>query len=85
MKGKLFKRKDDKVWMVRFPKPTFNESPIPESELPTYHKNLTDSQKWHMDEGNEVEFEIIDEFTHPHLYTDVGLFEGVTMAMLKFK
>ena len=85
MKGKLFKRKEDKVWMIRYPKPGFTEDPIPYSELPIYHKNLTESQKWHMSEGSEVEFEIMDEFTHPDLYTDVPLFEGVTLAMLKFK
>jgi len=29
-----------------------------------------------------VEFDIVDEFSHPQLFTDVGLFEGTAHAMI---
>lgn len=28
-------------------------------------------------EGTQVDFEIVDEFSHPKLFADVALFEGV--------
>lgn len=84
MKGKLFKRSGDKVWMVKYNDPSVTEHPIPIRELPIYHKNLTISQKWSLEVGMVVEFEIIDEFTHPELYEGVPLFEGITLAKLIF-
>jgi hypothetical protein len=32
--------------------------------------------------GDEVEFEIIDEFTHPQYYLNVGWGDGIKMAKL---
>jgi hypothetical protein len=84
MKGKLYKREGDRVWVIRYNNPNFTTEPIPVCELPIYHKDLTESQKWCMYQGMEIEFKIIDEFTNPELYTDVGLFEGITMAKLIF-
>jgi hypothetical protein len=33
-------------------------------------------------EGELVDFEIVDEFSHPQLFREVGLFEGVPSAMI---
>jgi len=84
MKGKLFKRSEDKVWMVRYNNPLVVEHPIPTCELPIYYENLNESDRWSLHENMVVEFEIIDEFTHPELYVGVGLFEGVRLAKLIF-
>lgn len=85
MVGELFKRKSDGVWMIRYQNPNFISQINEFVELPVYHKNLTESDKWSMYQGMKVNFDIIDEFTHPHLYRDVGLFEGNEMVLLKFK
>lgn len=82
LKGKLFKEKDSGVWMIRYVDSNVN---LMVRELPVYRENLTESQKWSMDVGMEIEFEIIDEFTHPKLYENVGLFDGITMAKLIFR
>ena len=33
-------------------------------------------------DGEKVEFEIVDEFTHPQLFRDVALFDGVPSALI---
>ena len=33
-------------------------------------------------EGEMVDFEIVDEFTHPQLFADVSLFDGTQSAMI---
>ncbi len=83
LKGKLFK-KNNQIWVVKYDNPNFTTNPIPICELPIYVKDLTESQIFSLTENMEINFEIIDEFTHSHLYTDVGLFDGVTMAKLNF-
>ena len=32
--------------------------------------------------NESVEFDIVDEFTHPQLFTDVGFFEGTAHALI---
>jgi hypothetical protein len=33
-------------------------------------------------EGQEVEFQSVDEFSHPRLFENVGLFEGTESALI---
>jgi hypothetical protein len=39
---------------------------------------VTDSIK----EGQTVEFQSVDEFSHPRLFVNVGLFEGLESALI---
>jgi hypothetical protein len=83
LKGKLFK-KNNQIWTVKYDNPNFTTVPIPICELPIYTKDLTESQIISLIEDMEVNFEIMDEFTHSHLYDDVGLFDGIIVAKLNF-
>ena len=40
------------------------------------------SNKSLLTEGDLVDFEITDEFTHPELYTDIGWGDGIQYAKL---
>jgi hypothetical protein len=33
-------------------------------------------------EGQTVEFQLVDEFSHPSLFANAGLFEGLTSALI---
>ena len=34
-------------------------------------------------EGQKVEFQSVDEFSHPRLFANVGLFEGLESALIQ--
>ena len=71
IKGKLVRK--DNEWVVIY------ETEIGEHYLPLYHK----SQVSNLTEDNtEVHFEIVDEFTHPWLFEDIGFMCGVECAKL---
>ncbi len=40
------------------------------------------SNKSLLRDGDTVDFEMIDEFTHPELYTDIGWGDGIQYAKL---
>lgn len=85
MKGIL--TKNDNGWLVKYPKyPTSNKI-FDTVSLPLhpYDVNICNaygdySVDWI---GKEVEFEIVDEFTHPKLYEGVGWGDGIKYAKLK--
>jgi hypothetical protein len=76
MKGIL--HKESYGWVVRY-KPEY-KYPRPWLEMKIYPNDLLyllDS-----DDNTEVEFNIVDEFTHPELFTNVGWGDGRACAKL---
>lgn len=68
-----------KEWVVKY-------CHISEKELPLYHKDAEDIEKVFTAKFTKnVEFEIIDEFSHPELFEDIGWGDGVYCAKLKNK
>ena len=65
-------------WRVSFWNGVRSES---YSVFPEDSKKLN-SNKSLLTEGNSVDFEITDEFTHPELYTDIGWGDGIQYAKL---
>ena len=86
MKGTLYKTKQGwvvsrcvgdgvaEVWEERLPLHPDDESLWMFAELNEEWKDKLD--------GKEVDFEIVDEFTHPELYTNVGWGDGIKYAKL---
>jgi hypothetical protein len=54
-------------------------------KLPIYDKDLTKLDNHAILPGDLVEFEIIDEFTHPQLFEHVGWGDGITCAKIFFE
>ena len=46
--------------------------------IPVYPKDINNE----LVPGSTVKFELIDEFTHPELYTDIAFMDGVVYAKL---
>ena len=68
-----------KEWVVKY-------CHISEKELPLYHKDVESiDEVFNPTFTKSVEFEIIDEFSHPHLFEDVSWGDGVYCAKLKEK
>lgn len=75
MKGKLLKKETG--WIVSYTD-VFNL----QKELPLYHKDIvSDSTQ----DSTEIDFEIVDEFTHPELFYGVDFWSGVECAKLLSK
>ena len=56
---------------------------IIEKELPLYYKEEKEINKvFNVTFTKEVEFEIVDEFSHPHLFYDIGWGDGIGCAKL---
>jgi hypothetical protein len=53
-------------------------------KYPIYDKDLVELGNCAILPGDSVEFEIIDEFTHPQLFEHVGWGEGITCAKINF-
>jgi hypothetical protein len=69
MKGKIIKK--DKEFLVEY----LNTYGIMRT-VPVY------KPKADLVEDTQVEFEIVDEFSHPKLFADVALFEGMPSARI---
>jgi hypothetical protein len=41
------------------------------------------SSEFELNEGADVEFTIVDEFTHPHLFRNVPIYEGMPSAVIQ--
>lgn len=52
--------------------------PIKQRMIPVYPKDINNK----LVQDSPVKFELIDEFTHPELYTDVAFMDGVVYAKL---
>lgn len=84
MKGTLTKINDN--WVVEYPKHASNK--IYETATLPLHpedvKTCNDYGDYYVDWiGKEVKFEIVDEFTDPELYKNVGWGDGIKYAKLK--
>jgi hypothetical protein len=78
MKGIL--EKQDQQWYIRFE----------EKELKVYPTDVYSFESWGIKEGDEVYFEIIDENTHPILYSmEVAkkgdIYAGINVNSLQWK
>lgn len=88
MKGTLHKFKQ--TWEVEFDKydlPSNSKLPIDCNTLQLHPEdifNLSIKSDKPMDdrEGDKVEFEIVDEFSYPHLYEGIGWGDGLIYAKL---
>jgi len=71
MAGKLLK--DNKGWFVHY----YDSFGAPK-EMSVYYKD----QDWLCpgDNGKEINFEIVDEFTHPKLFENIGWGDGPACA-----
>lgn len=69
MKGKIIKNGEE--FLVEY----LNTYGIVRT-VPVYKPNAN------LVEGLQVDFEIVDEFSHPKLFADVGLFEGMPSARI---
>jgi len=75
--GNLHKLGD--IWVIKY-HVRLGENVMQSKTLPLYPEDVLyclDS-----DDGLSFDFEIIDEFTHPEKYKDVGLYDGITYAKL---
>ncbi|CAB4154645.1 hypothetical protein UFOVP1307_106 [uncultured Caudovirales phage] len=52
--------------------------PIKQRMIPVYPKDINNE----LVPDSTVKFELIDEFTHPELYTDIAFMDGVVYAKL---
>lgn len=75
--------KNEKEWIVKFPKhPSsskvfeWKNAPL----IPSDQDRIICSPE--SMEGREVEFELVDEFTHPQYYQNVGWGDGIKMAKI---
>jgi regulator of RNase E activity RraB len=78
MIGKLHKKEN--TWVVQY-KMDFDFYATDGGEIPVYPGDAI--YCFEIDNNKEVEFEIIDEFSHSHLYEGVGWGDGITYAKLK--
>jgi len=83
MKGKLFKDKD-KVWSVFYIKeyPSGNLTKTLPLYIGDFDKKKSKEPTMVLEEGKEINFEIVTEFTHPHLYENVGWGDGIDYAKI---
>ena len=75
MKGELLKKNTG--WVVRYTD-VFNL----QKELPLYHNDIvSDSTQ----DNTEIDFEIVDEFSHPELFHGIDFWGGLECAKLLLK
>lgn len=55
------------------------------TKYPIYDKDLGQVKDYPILIGDTVEFEIVDEFTHPQLFTHIGWGDAVTCAKLNLE
>jgi len=75
--GKLYKIDND--WVIKY-NIRLGENVMQSKTIPLYPEDALyclDS-----DDGLSFDFEIIDEFSHPEKYKNVGLFDGIIYAKL---
>ena len=75
--GRLYKL--DNEWVIKY-HIKLGENVMESKTIPLHPEDVVyclDS-----DDGLSFDFEIIDEFTHPEKYKDVGLFDGTKYAKL---
>ncbi len=78
MKGILAKR--NKEWIVSIEEDGLNMYyPLHPDDVKICKQYGDYSLDW---EGKQVEYEVVDEFTHPHLYEGVGWGDGIVYAKL---
>lgn len=53
-------------------------------KYPIYDKDLIELQDHAILPGDTVDFEIVSEFTHPHLFSHRGWGEGIECAKIDF-
>lgn len=82
--GKL--HKNESGWVVRYPKyPTskkifgWREVPLVPGDQNKIAQLVSSTE---LSEGLEVKFELIDEFSHPQYYENVGWGDGIELAKL---
>lgn len=73
MKGKIVITSEGEIMVT-----SHNQAGLP-FYLSAYPNELLNSVK----NGDDVEFEIVDEFTHPEFYKSIPLFEGPTYANIQ--
>lgn len=61
-----------------------SENPFQLKPLPIFYKDLERirSGRLTLNEGDVIEFETVDEFTHPKLFQEVGWGEGPACAKI---
>lgn len=82
MKGKL--KKNDDEWFVDFFVDEMDYT-IKSKSLKLYQEHLDKSSKYYLEnliEGEEVEFMIIEEFTHQKYFENIPLFEGDSCCLI---
>jgi hypothetical protein len=78
MQGKLIKKEN--TWVVSYKKDK-DLVATDGGEIPVYPGDAI--YCFEIDINKEVEFDLIDEFSHPHLYEGIGWGDGVTYAKLR--
>lgn len=80
MKGALHKRKDGK-WYITYTLlvPSFG---MYNNFLPLHPDDIPQAEKM-SEVYNRVDFDIVNEFTHPEFYQGVGWGDGIQYAKLK--
>lgn len=76
MKGTLIKNQSG--WVVFYEVADLEQGIVWEKQLPLYPD--TDSEN--LKNGEEIEFEVTCEFTHPKLYDGIGWGDGTLYAKL---
>jgi hypothetical protein len=71
MKGKL--QCQDRKWYISFDEKELKVHPVDSAVLDTFAAHLCET---------EIEFEIVDEFSHPEFYEGVSLYQGEVYAKL---
>jgi hypothetical protein len=54
-------------------------------KLPIFDRDLILLENYAILPGDTIDFEIIDEFSHPQLFTHIGWGDGITCAKLKLE
>lgn len=78
MKGTL--KKVDDQWIVEYPKYPTSGKVYETASLPLYYDDAI--YCFPSDIGDEVNFEIVDEFTHPQLFESISWGDGPPCAKL---
>jgi hypothetical protein len=71
--------RSERGWRVRYEKKILDFTKW--REIPVYKEETLDLLSL---EGKEVQFEEIDEFTHPHLFFDIPWGDGISCARIVF-
>ena len=88
MRGHLYKKVMPNTWYVAY---TADDFGFHKTELPLHPNDVKfledcnlvfDNTEARVAVNSDVEFEIVDEFTHPELYTIVGWGDGIKYAKL---